>query len=325
MTTRRTVLATLSTGMIAWPWPLAAQSGPMVPSVCFFALAGRDRSLIEAFEQGLREQGRIPGETIRIVELYGEGSRERMRSQLAELFARGTRVFVTAGPNAARMVHEVSNEAAIVVASLESIEAAGVGSISRPEGNVTGFATMGGELNLKRLELLREIKPGLRRVVAVVNPKNRDHPHRLAAAQHAARALGVELLITEIVSREAIDAGLKQASAAGAEAAIFFRDFLFETFRSDVVAAAAAAQLPAVYDESAFVQLGGLMSYSPSRPDLFRRSAEYVVKILDGAKPADLPIQLPTKFELAINLRTAKALGLAVPPTILLRADEVIE
>jgi putative ABC transport system substrate-binding protein len=311
-------------GLLA-PVRSSAQS-PKPPSVGFIALAGRDEDLIEAFEAGLKEHGLVPGVGARVEERYGAGSQERMRQDIAALVASGTRVFLAAGGNATRLIQEVSPQAAIVVAGLESLEAAGVsGTIARPGGNVTGFMTFGAELDQKRFELLREVVPSLTRLAAVTQPKNISHPIRLRQVREAAKQFAIDVVQIEIMRPEEISERIAAAQKAGAEAALFMRDYIFETARSELIEASLAARLPSVFDQVAFVQLGGLMSYSPNRPDLFRRSAGYVAKILAGARPADLPIQQPTKLHLVINLKTARALGLNVPQSILLRADEVIE
>ena len=305
---------------------IACASAASPPIVAFVALASRDDAQVEALTLGLAEHGLVPGRTVRLEVRAADGNQERARAQIAELLALGTQVFVTGGPNVARMVHQQSKEAAVVVASLESLAVAGVtGTLARPDGNITGFATQADELIGKWLELLREIMPELERVALITNPKNRNHQRRLDATRKAAAQLGLAILAVEISSEADVERKLKEVRAAGAQAAINPRDFLFESIRPQLVGATLAAKLPSMFDESAFVRMGGLIAYGPDRPDQFRRSATYVARILAGAKPADLPIQQPTKFELVVNLKTAKALGLTIPPSILIRADEVIE
>jgi putative tryptophan/tyrosine transport system substrate-binding protein len=321
---RRKFLATLGAAA-AWPLAARAQQRSGVPAVAFISAASRNPSLIEAFERGLREQGRIPEQTIRIVERYARGDLNLMRDQISEVLGEGASVFVTAGANATRAIQELSNTASIVVANLDSFEAAGVTSINRPPGNVTGFATLGSELVLKRLEFLREMITDLQRVIILWNPSNATHPLYLAAIKKAPESLRFDLRPLPVAASTDLEAALRIERAAGAQAVIAFRDFTFETKRAEIVHAVMAAGLPSAFDERMFVDLGGLMSYSPSHRDLFRRSAEYVVKIIDGAKPTHLPIQLPTKFELVINLKTARALRLDVPLQLQQLADEVIE
>lgn len=297
-----------------------------IPSVGFIALAGDVREWIEAFEAGLREQGRIPGRTIRVEQRYADSDLDRMREHIKALLAGGTTVFVAAGSNAAAMVQELSSTAAIVVPSLDVFETARVGgTIARPQGQVTGFATLHAELIPKRNAFLREIVTRARRIAFVVNSRNRNHEFMISIFKAAAEGMGLAMDAVAVGDVAEIEDALKRAKAEGADAVVFMRDFSFESHRPVLVSAATAAGLPSVFDDASFVRLGGLMSYAPDRPDLFRRAATYVIKLLDGAKPSDLPIQLPVKFELVINMRTAKALGLSIPPTMLALADEVIE
>lgn len=296
------------------------------PIVALVALASRDDAQVEALQRGLVENGLVPGKSVRLEVRFTSGNREQMRQSIIELTGAGARVFVAAGNSVARMIQEIAKDAAVVVASLEGFEAAGfVGTLPRPTGNVTGFATLAADLIGKRLELLREIMPGLTRVMTVAHAGNRNHPQLVAATREAGAPLGIEVSTIEVSHPDEVAPGLAAASASGVKAVLFMRDYLFESHRQQLVDAAAAAGLASSFDEEAFVKLGGLMSYAPDRPDLFHRSAGYAAKLLAGAKPADLPIQQPTKFELVVNLKTARALGLTVPPSILLRADEVIE
>jgi len=319
-------LRALATILFATLATIVSAQATSPPIVAFLALASRDEAQVDALTRGLVENGLVPGHSVRLELRFADGDPERARSHIAELVARGAKVFVTGGPNVARMVQQQSKDVAIVVASLESLRVAGVaGTIARPDGNITGFATQADELIGKWFELLAEIMPGIKRIAMISNPENRNQAERLAAARKAAEQLGLSILVVEISNETMIESKLQQVRAAGVEAAIIPRDFLFESIRPRLVSAALAARLPSMYDEGTFVKLGGLIAYSPNRPDLFRRSAAYVARLLDGARPADLPIQQPTKFELVVNLKTAKTLGLTIPPSILIRADEVIE
>jgi putative ABC transport system substrate-binding protein len=248
-----------------------------------------------------------------------------MRDQIKELLGQGVSVFVTAGTNAARIIQEQSGTAAVVVASLDSLHTAGIASISRPAGNVTGFATLSTDLMLKRFELLGQVVPELRRIAVLWNAGSPTHPAFLANLHEAARPLGIDLRPIPVARDTDLGADLRQERANGVQAIVSLRDFFFETQRIAIVQAALRAGLPSAFDERMYVDAGGLLSYSPNHADLFRRSAEYVVRILDGAKPTDLPIQLPTEFELVINLKTVRTLGLEAPAALLLQADEVIE
>lgn len=308
-----------------YPRAACAQQ-PAIPSVGFIALAGHVREWIDAFEAGLREQGRIPGQTIRVEQRYAASDLDRMREHIKALLVGGTAVFVAAGSNAAAMVQELSSTAAIVVPSLDVFETARVGgTIARPQGQVTGFATLHTELIPKRNELLRNIVPRVRRIAFVVNQKNRNHDLMIPVFKAAAVGMGLAMDAVAVGDVAEIEGALKRAKAEGADAVVFMRDFSFESHRPVLISAATAAGLPSVFDDAAFVRLGGLMSYAPDRSDLFRRAATYVVKLLDGAKPSDLPIQLPVRFELVINMRTAKALGITISPILLAQADELIE
>lgn len=323
---RRTFVLAAASAALVRPGPAGAQGSSIVPIVGFIALASRDNAQIEALELGFRENGLVQGTSFRLVARFGNGDPERSRRDIAELIRQGTIVFITGGPNIARLIQSQSQNAAIVVASMESLEAAGfTGTIPRPQGNVTGFATLAAELLAKRLALLSEIVPGLNRVVMIGHPQNSNHAPMMAAFRAAAARLSIEPMVVEMVKIDDVGQLLGQAKASGARAVLFIRDYLFESNREKLAAAVQGAGLPSSFDEAAFVHLGGLMCYGPNRPDLFRRAAGYGVKILAGAKPTDLPIQQPTKFELVINLKAASALGLTVPTSLLARADEVIE
>jgi putative tryptophan/tyrosine transport system substrate-binding protein len=326
MIDRRQVMIMAAAGFGMLPTDALGQQRIAKHKVGFVTLATRDAAQIGAFETGLREQGLEPGVSVLIEARYGDGTLHSLHASIAALLADGVRVFVTGGANIARQIQEQSPSAAIVVASLESLTSAGItGSIARPSGNVTGFATLGAELIEKRMDLLREIVPGLRRIVIVLNPTNAHHSQFAESSRLAGARMTLDVDTVAIAGKDQLEATLKRARAGGAEAALFLRDFMFESMRPDLVSASMAAGLPSSFDESAFVRIGGLMSYGPNRPDLFRRSAAYVAKIFNGAQPADLPVQQPTKFELVINAKTAIALGLTIPPTLLAFATEVFE
>lgn len=322
----RRVMLTISAAALAGAGRARASARGKARTVAFVALADRDPALIAAFEAGLTENGLARGAGVNVLELYGGGRADGIRAQIADAIHNGAEVFVAAGTNVVRMIREQAREAPVVVASLESLVIVRAGDkIARPDGNVTGFATLGVELIGKRLELLREIMPQLARVAVVTNPGNRNHPALVEAARESGRLQGLGISIVDVGRIADMGGQLAQARADGVQAALFVRDFAFESGRAEVVAAANGAGLASMFDVSTYVTLGGLASYSPSRTDLFRRTASYVSRILNGERPADLPIQLPTRFELFINLRTARALGIEVPPSILIRADEVIE
>jgi putative ABC transport system substrate-binding protein len=200
-----------------------------------------------------------------------------------------------------------------------------VASLARPGGNITGLSMMAPELAGKRLELLRETTPRISRVAVLRNPANPATALSLSETQAAARVLGVQLQLLEVRTPEELDGALGAAARDRADALIVLPDPMLLTHRRRIADLAAKSRLPAIYYERDFVEAGGLLSYGPSLADMYRRSAVYVDKILKGAKPAELPVEQPTKFELVINLRTAKALGLTIPQSVLIRADEVIQ
>ena len=234
-------------------------------------------------------------------------------------------VIVTDTQKSALIAQEATHTIPIVGATLgtDPVAAGLAASFAHPGGNVTGFTGFGIELSGKRLQLLKEASPAIARIAALWNPAQ---PIALrSATEEAARTLGVELRTIEVATPAQIPAGFEAAVAGGTEALVVLPDAMFWNERARIAALAAKHRVPAVYPEREYADDGGLLAYGASVPDNFRRAATYVDKILKGAKPADLPIQLPTKFELVVNLKTAQALGLTIPPSILARADEVIE
>jgi putative ABC transport system substrate-binding protein len=231
---------------------------------------------------------------------------------------------VTAGGNAALAISNATDKPVVAVGFSAPLESGLAGSLARPGGSITGFSALGEELYGKRLQLLTEAVPGLKRVAVIWNPKNASAGALLRSLQSAAAPLRIN--IEPIPLQEASDLQrIDRAAAAGANGLLVLRDFVVESLSEDISRRSTAGRLASVFPQSSFVYRGGLMSYGASLPDLFRRAAGYVDKILKGVKPADLPVEQPTKFELVINLKTAKALGLTVPQSLLARADEVIE
>jgi putative ABC transport system substrate-binding protein len=200
-----------------------------------------------------------------------------------------------------------------------------VASLSRPGGNITGLSQLSPELSAKRLDLLKEVVPGVSRVAILWNPTNPSNASQLRATKLVAQALGMQLQLLEVRGPQDFESGFRAATRGHAGALITLDDLLIYTRRTQIVALAAKSRLPAIYGWSKFAEAGGLMSYGPDFRDMYRQAAIFVDKILKGAKPGDLPIEQPAKLELVINLKTAKALGLTIPPSLLLRADQVIE
>ena len=274
--------------------------------------------------QRLHELGWTDGRTVAIQYRWAEGRAERSAELAAELARLKVDVIVTGG-NAALAAKQASSAVPIVFALVDDPVGMGlVASLARPGGNVTGLSFQAADLAGKRLALLREVMPGLRRLAIMANVEYPNAASEMREVQIAARTLGIDAATFEIRRAEDI-APAFEALKDRADALYVVGDALVITHRVRINTLALIARLPTIYVVREYVEAGGLMSYGPNFPDLFRRAADYVDKILRGAKPGEIPVEQPTKFDLAINLTTAKALGLTVPPTLLSTADEVIE
>jgi putative ABC transport system substrate-binding protein len=323
---RRKLLATLS-GAAAWPLTASAQQAAKLPTIGFL-VAGTPSShgqWVAAFVQRLRELGWIEGRTITIEYRWAEGRSERFAEIAAEFVRRKVDVIVTSATEAVVAAKQATSVIPIVIAAAGDPVGTGlVASLARPGGNVTGLSIQQTDVAAKRLELLREIVPGLRRLAILGNVSGPAVVLDMREAEAAARTLGMEVITSEIRRGEDI-APAFAALKGRAEALYLPIDPLVNTHRFRINTLALAARLPTVHTSREWVEVGGLMSYGANVPDLFRRAANYVDKILRGAKPGDIPVEQPSKFDLIINLTTARALDLEVPPTLLARADEVIE
>ncbi|WP_249152585.1 ABC transporter substrate-binding protein [Bradyrhizobium liaoningense] len=291
----------------------------MIP---YFRQSGRD-----AWRSGLREKGWIEGKNLLVEYRYYVETPDRVSALAAELVAINPDLIIAVGPQAALALKSATATIPIVFVAVADPVALGlVQTLSHPGGNITGLTTfVPGDFLAKRIEIIRELVPGASKIALLVNPNN--PLHRLALAEEAPRAarnLGAALLIVEATTPEEIDAAFASAAAQHADAIVDLNDPLTNSQGPRVVALAAKHNLPASY-LFRHDAIGGLIVYGPDVPDLFRRAGDYVDKVLKGTKPADLPVEQPTKFELVINMKTAKALGLTVPPSLLARADEVIE
>lgn len=319
---RRKLLAALASSA-ALPRAVRAQSLPIIGIV---SLATRSSRHIEAFVNGLTELGRVPGKHLQIEERYAAGDVSRLKDHIAGLLKLGTSIFLATGDNAMLIVQEQAPNAAIVVAPAGNYGNLTMGgTISRPGGNVTGFALLSADLAAKRLQLLGEVVPGTKRVTVLSSPQSVTPPLQIEAYRNAGQALGIEVRLLPIMPENDLVAAFAAEKAAGTQAIVGFRNFRFEARQSDITMALTTSALPSMFEERFYVKAGGLMAYTVDLSDLLRRAAGYVVKILDGAKPSALPIELPSRFELIINRTTVSALGLTIPPAILIRADEVIE
>jgi putative tryptophan/tyrosine transport system substrate-binding protein len=328
MITRRDFIATLELCLLGAPFAAEAQAPAKVPRIGFLSasLPTDQADRLKAFRQGLSELGYVEGQNIAIEYRFAEGRPERLPALAAELVGLKVDVIVTEGPPAPEAAKQATNTIPIVFAVAGDPVAQGlVASLARPGGNITGLANLAPEVVGKQLELLREVVPKISRVAVLQNPSNPAHPFVLRQAEGAARLLGVQLQILEARTPTEIDAAFAAMRSQRAGGVLVLRDSLFLAQRAQIAALAAKSRLPAMYGLREHVEAGGLMAYGANVPLMYRRAATYVDKILKGAKPGDLPVEQPTKFELVINLKTAKALGLTIPPSVLGRADEVIQ
>jgi len=283
---------------------------------------------VTAFRQGLSENGYVEGQNVSIEYRWAEGSYDRLPALAANLVGRKVDLIVTSGGTpAALAAKSATSTIPIVFAFVADPVAAGlVASLARPGANVTGFSNISNELAPKRLELLSELVPQARAIALLVNPNNPTVAEALIGdVQEAARAKGLQLSVVKASTESQMDAAFAAFAQLQVGALLVGGDALYSSQREQLVALAAHHSVPAIYDGRQFAALGGLISYGTSLPAVYRQLATYAGKILNGAKPADLPVQQPATFELVVNLKTAKALGLTIPQSILARADEVIE
>jgi putative ABC transport system substrate-binding protein len=280
---------------------------------------------VEAFRQGLRELGYVEGKNIVLESRYSEGKIDRLHALVAELVRLKAEVIVASGPTVTHAAKEATKTLPIVFTQEGDPVASGfVASFARPAGNITGLSTFGPELSGKRLELLKEIVPRLSRVAILGTSTIEDHARFLVEHEPAAGALRLQLQYLDVLSSKDIETAFRAATKGHADALLVLAGPVLTPQRTQVVELAAKSGLPAIYNFSAFVDAGGLMTYGLSQSDLSRRAATYVDKILKGANPGDLPVEQPAKFELVINLKAAKQIGLMIPPNVLARADKVI-
>ena len=325
---RREFITLLGGATAVWPLAAHAQQPAKLPTIG--CLGPNTRSFdsqqrLPAFVERLRELGWIEGRTIAIEYRWAEGSIDRAAELAAEFVRLKVDVIVTSGTPQVLAVKQATSVIPIVFAAVGDPVGAGVvATLARPDGNATGLSLQQTETTGKRLELLREVIPGLRRLAIIANSDNLSAVLEVREAQAAARALGLDVVTAEIQRREDI-APAFEALKGRVDALYVAADPLLNTNRMRVAILAVGARLPTMYSIREPIETGGLIYYGPNFADLNRRAADFVDKILRGTKPADLPVEQPTKFELIINLTTAKALGLTIPEQLLARADEVIE
>src|SRR5438128_10000645 len=323
-------IVTLTLSLLAAPLAADAQQAGKVPRIGFLGVTSpSDRpSHLDAFRQRLRELGWVEGQNIVIDYRYAEGRVDRLPDLAAELVRLKVDLIVaSAGTQAATAAKNATETIPIVMIYVRDPVGTGlIASLARPGGNVTGVSGYTGlEIVAKQLELLKEIVPKIRRVAILSNPANAYHQLAITEVNVAARSLGVQLQLLEARGPNEFDGAFAAMATERVGALVVLSDAIFNSHRTRLADLAARSRLPAAYGVRESVEAGGLMSYGPSFLDLYRRSAAYLDKILKGAKLADLPVEQPTKFELVINLKTAKSLGLTIPPSLLQRADQVSE
>ena len=329
MTTRRAFLGALVGSLLGEPRIGHAQPTGRVYRIGILSggSAMTSRRFPEAFKEGLRELGWVEGQNIVVETRFADGKLDRLADLAADLVRLKVDVIVAGPSPSARAAKNATATIPIVMTGVGFPDELGlVASLARPGGNVTGVAfSVGPEIFGKGLELLKEVAPKLRRVAILSNPRNPGHTVAIRNVKDAARSLGLQPLFMETVGPEELDGAFTAMARERVAALLVVTDPLFVAQRAQVADLAARIRRPAVYSVREFVEAGGLMSYGPSLIAQYRRAAVFVDKILRGTKPADLPVEQPTKYELAINLKTAKALGLTIPDSLLQRADELVQ
>ena len=324
---KRREFITLLGGAAAWPLPAPTQQAGKLPTIGFLgaATASVAGQWFAAFVQRLHELGWMEGRNIAIEVRWAEGRSERYAEIAAEFVRLNVDVIVTIGTPASLAAKQATSVVPIVfVAASDPVGTGLVASLARPGGNVTGLSNQQADLAGKRVELLREVVPALRQLAIMANVDNSASVLEMREVQTAARTIGLEVAILEVRQAEDIANGFELLKSR-ADALYVVSDPFLGSNRVRINTLALGMRLPTLHAFREYVDAGGLMSYGPNFPHLFRRAGDHVDKILRGAKPADIPVEQPTKFDLIINLTTAKALGLTVPATLLARADEVIE
>jgi ABC-type uncharacterized transport system substrate-binding protein len=328
MMDRRTFVSTAAGALLVKAFPANAQPAKKVPRIGVLVPGAPATAshLTAAFTQGMREHGYVDGQNVVVERRFGDNRAERISEIAAELVRLKVDVIVTSSDLGIAAVKQQTQTIPIVMAnSSDPVGTGFVASLARPGGNVTGLTGISSELSAKRLELLKEVVPGLSRVAIVWNPDLRGAVFEYKETASAARALRLQLQAVEVNRADDFDRAFSALTTGRAEALIVVPSPLAFANRGQITSLAQKHRLPTLYGQREYVDAGGLIAYGSNLADAWRRAATFVDKILKGAKPGELPIEQPTKFELVINLKTAKALGLTIPQSLLLRADEVIQ
>jgi len=315
--------------LLAAPLTIEAQQAGKVPRIGYLAQNSAElgQRTLAAFRQGLGERDWVEGRSVIVEIRFADGRVDRFPALIAELLRLGVDVIVTTSSAATWAAKDATKSIPIVMAA--SADASGEGlvaSLAHPGGNITGMTFIAGpEIAGKQLQLLHEVAPAAFRVAVLTNPTNRSHAAFVGELKTAARSLRAQLQVMEAPNPDRLDSAFAAMTEEHAAALLVLTDAMFVGQQRRLADLAAKNRIPALYSQREFVDAGGLVSYGPSLIDMFRRAAAHVDKILRGVKPGDIPVEQPTKFELVINLKTAKALGLTIPQSLLLRADEAIE
>jgi ABC-type uncharacterized transport system substrate-binding protein len=322
---RRREFITLLGGAAA-TWPLAARAQqPAIPVVGFLRSGTLPENRVTAFRQGLKEAGFVEGQNVAIDYRSDENQTDRLPLLVADLLRRQVAVIVGNTPAALAAKAATTTVPIVFVTGLDPVRVGLVANLNRPAGNVTGVSFFAAELAAKQLGLLRELRPGAARIAVLADPKFPGTEGVVSEARAAASAMGQQIEVFYVSSAREIETAFTTLVERGAGALLGGFGGFFLTQRERIAALAARHRIPAIYVQRDFVEAGGLMSYAPSIPDTYRQAGIYSGRILKGEKPGDLPVVLPTKFDLVINVKTAKALGLEIPDKLLALADEVIE
>jgi len=322
---RRAFIGTLA-GLLSVPLAAEAQQAGKAYRIGYLSIGSGLSPRTEALRQGLRELGYIERKNVTIEYRFAQNNVDRLRGLATELVRLQVDVIVTGGPTATRAAQEATRILPVVMAwGGDPVAAKFVATLARPAGNITGLTSMATELGSKRLAFLKEAVPRMSRVAVLWNPTHSEASASFRETELATRARGLHLESIEVGSAGDLEGAFRRAVTHHADALTVLLDPVTLFHEVQVAELAARSRIPAIFYEKRFATAGGLMAYGPQDDDLHRRAATYVDKILKGAKPGDLPIEQPTKFELVINLKTAKALGLTIPPSLLQRADQVIE